>query len=274
MEGVNHFVRIVHNVDFDNQRLNRIMHCDHDREVEVRELLTGHSPRPHGHRHVGYGDRNQNQGNQGVGSQGPQGNQGIAGPQGPAGVDGVSGPQGYQGVAGAQGPAGLLGPQGYPGSTGSNGPQGNQGHVGNQGNQGNQGNIGPQGHQGVQGPQGLQGAKGITDQARILSISTPSIGDNLSIIYTTKNSNLKKIIGVITGGSAESVSISVKHGVNRSGGVGETLLLTETVDSYLTGNEFTLNVQIPAGHFVYAVINSMTGFPVMLELIAVYEEVG
>lgn len=229
MEGVNHFVRIVHNVDFDNQRLNRIMHCDHDREVEVRELLTGHSPRPHGHRHVGYGDRNQNQGNQGVGSQGPQGNQGIAGPQGPAGVDGVSGPQGHQGVQGPQGPAGV---------------------------------------------DGLQGAKGITDQARILSISTPSIGDNLSIIYTTKNSNLKKIIGVITGGSAESVSISLKHGVNRSGGVGETLLLTETVDSYLTGNEFTLNVQIPAGHFIYAVINSMTGFPVMLELIAVYEEVG
>ena len=259
------------------------MHCDHDRQGEVRELLTGHSPRPHGHHHVGYGDRNHNQGNQGVGAQGPQGNQGVAGAQGPAGVDGVQGingaqgPQGYQGSSGPQGPAGLLGPQGYPGATGSSGPQGNQGYVGNQGNQGL---IGPQGNQGVAGAQGpagvdgLRGEKGITDQARILSISTPSIGDNLSIIYTTKPSKLKKIIGVITGGSSESVSISVKYGPNRSGGVGETLLLNDTVNSYLTGNAFQLDVNIPAANFVYVIINSMTGFPVMLELIAVYEEVG
>ncbi|HEX2154816.1 MAG TPA: hypothetical protein VHL52_12670 [Acidimicrobiia bacterium] len=100
------------------------------------------------------------QGNDGVGTQGPGGAVGPQGPQGPKGDTGPRGPQGPQGEKGDAGPAGPQGPEGEQGVQGPEGPEGPQGPKGDKGDKGDQGEQGPQGEQGEQGPQGPAGTIG------------------------------------------------------------------------------------------------------------------
>lgn len=107
------------------------------------------------------------QGFQGLeGATGPMGFQGSFGYQGPEGVAGVQGSEGYQGPQGNFGPQGVMGFQGNDGEIGevgpqgSTGPQGNNGSQGSIGPQGTEGDVGPQGTQGLSGPQGVDGEDG------------------------------------------------------------------------------------------------------------------
>lgn len=65
-----------------------------------------------------------------VGSEGPEGPQGIQGPQGEPGPQGVQGPQGDPGPQGVQGPQGDPGPQGIQGIQGPAGVAGQDGQDG------------------------------------------------------------------------------------------------------------------------------------------------
>lgn len=101
-----------------------------------------------------------------AGAQGPPGVAGLSGPIGPPGAVGApgtngppgpTGPRGFNGPPGAPGPDGIAGTPGTPGVDGVNGTNGTNGSPGAVGDPGP---VGPPGPPGVDGTDGINGTNG------------------------------------------------------------------------------------------------------------------
>ena len=109
---------------------------------------------------------------------------------------------------------------------------------------------------------------------KILSIATPSIGDNILVIYTDSTIKLSAIKGIIQGDANSQVGISVYAGTDRRFGAQGTKLLTQgSISDFISGTALTVadaDATVSANNFIYVVINNTVGNPTMLELIAIY----
>jgi hypothetical protein len=112
---------------------------------------------------------------------------------------------------------------------------------------------------------------------KVLSIATPSIGDNMLILFTDSAIKISSIKGIIQGDANSQVTIQVHTGTDRRLGTPGSRLLTQgAISDYATGTSLTVldaDSTIAANSFVYVTINTTVGNPTMLELIAIYGDV-
>jgi len=91
------------------------------------------------------------------------------------------------------------------------------------------------------------------------AISSPVVGDNLSIFFT-KNQITVNTVNAVVRGSSPSVNFSLKYGPDRSQ-TGYAMAASIDCSNTTSGNvisTFNQNI-IPKNNFIWLVINSVTG---------------
>lgn len=106
---------------------------------------------------------------------------------------------------------------------------------------------------------------------KILTIGSPMVGMDFTLLYTSKVSKLLLIKAVINGTGSADIEISYSQNRDLTGSV--TQVGIQTVSSVTTGDQINLLASnIPVDSYVVLKVTGVTGSPDSIETVIIYEE--